>query len=220
MSDGNQQGARQAPERTERERIAGAVVELVGTKGYGVTTVAMILERAAVSREAFERHFSDKADCYLEVYEEEGRRFMAQTGEAFAAGNDWRDRMRRTAYATYDYFLEDRARTRFITLEPLNAGGRAAAFLDANVEPLVELVHAGRFELEDPDSVPRSAAEAAVGSIWSKLLLRVRNDRLDQEDAVRELMYIAVMPYLGEEAAKEELKLARPTELRAGRSPP
>jgi hypothetical protein len=68
--------------------------------------------------------------------------------------------------------------------------------------------------------VPRAAAEAAVGSIWSKLLLRVRNDRLDQEDAVRELMYIAVMPYLGEAAAKEELKLARPTELRAGRSPP
>jgi AcrR family transcriptional regulator len=197
-------------DETARERIAEAVVEMVGTQGYEATTVEMFLERAAVGREEFEAHFSGKADCYLEIYEELGRQFMAQTGEAYLAADNWREGMRQTAYATYEYFREDRARARFVTLEPLNAGGRAAAFLDANLDMLVELVHAGRFELEDPDSVPRSAAEAAVGSIWDKLLRRIRNEELGDDGAVRELMYVAVMPYLGEKAAKEELVWPRP----------
>jgi AcrR family transcriptional regulator len=207
LSIGNQQGTHKA----ERERIVDAVIELVGTRGYAATTTEMIVERAAVSHEEFEAHFADKADCYLQVYESEGHRFMARTAEAFAASEDWRERMRRTAYEIYDYVREDPIRARFVTVEPINAGGRAAAFLDAKLALLVELVHAGRFELEDPDSVPRSAAEAAVGSSWEKMLRRVRNGELGDDGAVRELMYVAVLPYLGEKVAKEELERPRPT---------
>jgi AcrR family transcriptional regulator len=59
-------GAGAAPEevaRNQRERLFGAVVAVVAQKGYEATTVADVLALSGVSRSAFYRHFSDKADC-------------------------------------------------------------------------------------------------------------------------------------------------------------
>lgn len=189
-----------------RARIGEAAVAVIGTVGFEQTSAEMIADEAGVSMAEFEEHYPDKAECFATVHEELAQDFMALCAEAFSRGRDWRDQMRRTAFATHDYFHEDPARARFVALEPLNAGDRSAAFLDSQLNLLVEVVHAGRFELEDPDSVPRSAAEAAMGSIWKMLTNRIREDALPGEDSVPQLMYLAVMPYLGEEAAREELE--------------
>lgn len=205
----------EGPQNPERARISASIIELVGNQGYEATTVAMIAERAGVSKAGFERHFADKKDCFFQVFEELRQHYLEINAASFARGSDWQDGLRKMAYAAYDFFQEDPARARFMAVEALNAGDRGAALIDSTLDLFVELVHAGRFELEDPDSVPRTTAEAAVGSIWNLLVSRIRSGRLDgEEEVVPQLMFFAIMPYKGEAAARAELGRPRNGESR------
>jgi AcrR family transcriptional regulator len=49
--------------RNQRERLFGAMVALVSTKGYEAITVADVLELSGVSRSAFYEHFANKGEC-------------------------------------------------------------------------------------------------------------------------------------------------------------
>lgn len=55
--------------RQQRERLFGAMVATVATKGYEATTVADLLELSGVSRAAFYEQFRDKEDCVLATFE-------------------------------------------------------------------------------------------------------------------------------------------------------
>jgi AcrR family transcriptional regulator len=56
--------------RNQRERLFGAVVAVVSEKGYEATTVADLLALSGVSRSAFYRHFTGKADCLVAAVSE------------------------------------------------------------------------------------------------------------------------------------------------------
>ena len=61
-----------APEQVlqdQRERLLAAVPGVVAERGYEAMTVADIVKRAAVSRNAFYRNFSDKQDCFATAHE-------------------------------------------------------------------------------------------------------------------------------------------------------
>ena len=47
------------------------------------------------------------------------------------------------------------------------AGETAQAHREGHLRRLVDLIDAGREEMEDPDSLTRAVAEGAVGSIYS-----------------------------------------------------
>lgn len=51
--------------RNQRERLFGAIVAVAAEKGYEATTVADVLALSGVSRSAFYRHFTGKADCLV-----------------------------------------------------------------------------------------------------------------------------------------------------------
>jgi AcrR family transcriptional regulator len=51
--------------RNQRERLFGAVVAVASEKGYEATTVSDLLILSGVSRSAFYRHFTGKADCLV-----------------------------------------------------------------------------------------------------------------------------------------------------------
>jgi hypothetical protein len=61
--------------------------------------------------------------------------------------------------------------------------------------------------------VPAFAAESIVGAI-AQLMARnsERDDPRDPVAAVPEMMYLAVRPYLGEEAARRELTIPPPSD--------
>ena len=71
----------------QRERVMGAMIELVGEQGFAATTVAQVIGRAGVSRKAFYEGFADKEECFLATYDmivEEG--FARVAGAASEAG--------------------------------------------------------------------------------------------------------------------------------------
>jgi hypothetical protein len=90
----------------------------------------------------------------------------------------------------------------------------AQVFRDNYVERIIDLIDAGREELDDPDSISRDVAAGVFGSIYEFLVKQFHDDadigKLDQY--IPDLMYLAVRPYVGHEAALEELNMDRSTQ--------
>ncbi len=54
---------------SQEHRLLLAMAQLVGARGYGAASVAMVLARARVSRKTFYVYFRDKEHCFLTAYE-------------------------------------------------------------------------------------------------------------------------------------------------------
>lgn len=193
---------------SERERMAAALVELCFERSYRETTLEMLLERAEVDGATFERHFSDMEDCFCGVYQDIQDELMETVLAAVTTARTWRDRLRATAYTMADFVAEDVKRSHFAIFEVRSAGDRAMYMLAQSYERLFDLIDQGRREREIPGSVSRATAEAIGGAMFFQMYASYDGGSIDTVRAkVPELMYVAVLPYLGPEAAAEELRL-------------
>jgi AcrR family transcriptional regulator len=197
----------------DREALVQAIVELTAERGYNGLSVAAISRRAGVSHYRFAEHFESVQDCYLRTFEDQARRFESEVLAAFDAdpGAAWRVRLRAAAYAAASFVDRDPATARFATVATPGAGEDAQRLRDAQTQRLVGLLDAGRSELADPDSLGRGHAEVLFGGIYQMLVSGlVRGERRPAVSFVPELMYLAVLPYLGHAAAREELETPAP----------
>lgn len=194
-----------------RERIAAAMVRLVATRGFRAVELDDVLAAAGVSEGEFRRHFDDLEDCFVRLWDEMTLEHAVRADAAYETAGPWRERLRRAAWESLRYLQEDELRTRFLVLEVLSAGEMAQAHRDLAIAAEVRWVDEGRRELPDPDSVPRSVAEHVVGAINEMLVRKTRSGEVRHGDRVlRELMYLAVRPYLGQAAALEEMRMPPP----------
>jgi AcrR family transcriptional regulator len=193
--------------------IAAAMVELVAEGGHRELSVVAICRRAGVSRWRFAEHYADLEDCYLRTFEVHSGRFEAEVTGAFEADEKaaWRDRLRAAAYAAATFIDREPALARFATVVRADGGDEALRLREARTQRLVDLIDAGRSELSDPDSLGRGYAEVLFGGVHQMLLRGLRHDeRRSAVSFVPELMYLAVLPYLGRAAAQEELAAPAP----------
>jgi AcrR family transcriptional regulator len=198
------------------ERIRRAVIDLVLERGYAATTVEAIVERAGVERADFERRFAGKDDCCLKVYEAALADFDRSVVGAYLSHDAWRDRLRAAAYAAAAYLREHPREALFGEVQMREGTEMVQVHRDAYLQRLVDLVDAGRAELDDPDSVSRSVAETTLGAAYNLLLDQLQEGREMRPagQVVPELMCVAVRPYLGHDAALEELRIPPPPEQR------
>jgi AcrR family transcriptional regulator len=196
---------REATGSSERERILAALIEIAAERGYGETTIDSILERAEVDRPAFDRHFRGKYDCFLSAWQEQNEECLATMVRAYESREEWPDRLRAVAYQVIEGLSRDPCRASF-GVEVLAAGDAARARRDMTMRVIASLIDAGRQEMEDPEAVPHTTAEALAGSAYGQIYSRVvRGDVDELPELVPQLMSAAVMPYLGIEAAMSEL---------------
>jgi hypothetical protein len=136
---------------------------------------------------------------------------LTRVGAVFVSQQGWANQLRAVAYEMLRFLREDEVRARLMVIEAPDAGPATVAIREQGIAGLTELIDLGRQELDDPDSVPRSAAEIAAGVIYNRLHVGVEQgvETLDEE-MVRELMHTAVLPYLGIEAALAELQMPAP----------
>jgi hypothetical protein len=119
--------------------------------------------------------------------------------------------MRASAYAQARWINENPRKVRFGMVEMLWAGELAQALRERAFKNYVEMVDDGRKVAEDPDAIPAFTAEAAIGSMTEMITKRMqREHRPDPREFIPELMYLAVLPYLGEDAARRELTMPPP----------
>ncbi len=211
-------GSGTAPPLAERELLEEAVVDLMVERGYEGMTVAAVAARAGLPPEAFGRHFADLDDAILQAFRRYRNEFNARLRAAFEREQSWRDSLRAAAYAAARYLRDNPRVARFGTIQMFEAGQMAQVERESQLHEMVDLIDAGRGELDDPDSIGRGVAEGVLGSVYGSLVREIKAGRGTRaaEDFVPELMYVAVRPYLGHEVAREELTIPAPPDRGAG----
>jgi AcrR family transcriptional regulator len=199
---------------SERERIREATIDVVLECGNDGASVEAVTDRAEVDRATFDRHFEGLQDCVLEACWAHTNEFTVLVRAAFDREGSWRDSLRAAAYAAARYLRDNPRIVRFGTLQLFQAGAMAQAARESHLHQMVDLIDAGRQELDDPDSIGRNVAEGVFGSIYELVVKEMQSGRgaRSAEEFVPELMYIAVRPYLGHEAARDELSIPPPPE--------
>jgi len=182
------------------------MVSLVGNHGYAQTSVEMVCEQARTRRSHFDRCFAGKEDCFLSLHDEVAAEFCERVTAAYAGASSWHDRVWAAGWATMRFLAEDPARARFLVVEVNGAGSGAQSRRDRILQQMADILDGGRDELEKPDSVSRCTAEIVAGAIYGTILGRIEEGSIERgEDFLPELVYMAVMPYLGSRAAEDEL---------------
>jgi AcrR family transcriptional regulator len=205
MSDGSAQ---------EAERLREALLDLCAERGYKKLKLRQLLERAEIDKAEFRRHYADLDTCFAAVLGEIYDEFFAQAQEAVAGEQGWRDRMRATAYALLRFLRRDERVARFAAVEVSYAGSAAQGPFLETFNRLVDLIDEGSDEADGPEGFSRATALGVGGVVFARVQQAVAEGELDLgEEEIPELMYAAVFPYLGAEAAEEELHIPPPPDL-------
>jgi AcrR family transcriptional regulator len=201
------------PPEAERRQIFAALVEVCIRGGYRQASVEKVSEAAGIARGDFERHFSDLEDCFA-AYILEGREaFYKAVGEAVLTAPSWREQIRAAGFAMLDFWRADERRARMMLVETISAGSRAQLVRDEAMEVMFDLIDQGRSAMPNPELLSRATAEAVGGAVFNQMRIALEGNELDRgEEIVRQLMYTVVLPYLGTEAALEELSAPPPAE--------
>jgi AcrR family transcriptional regulator len=209
-------GARRAPAGGTpdpfADPVAAALVEIVAERGYEATDVDAVVARAEITMTEFRRRFADKEDCVQQVFEGFIEDFLTRVRGAFEAEERWPTSLRAAAYATTDWIDDHPDTARFGMVDVLAARNEMIRVRREEIFVYCAgLIDAGRALAPDAEAVPESAAVMAIGAVVQIIARRMQTgEDLELGRLVPELMYGAVRPYLGEEAARAELSAPRP----------
>jgi AcrR family transcriptional regulator len=194
--------------------LAGAVVAVVAERGYADASVEDFIRRAGVEREEFDRLFADKGDAVLRVFEAYADDFERTVGRSFESSPTWPDNLRAAAYASLRWMRDYPEGIRFGMVGVLEAGEMVRVRREDVFRWCAGLIDKGRELAPDPDAVPAGAALMAIGAAVELLTRQIQGTvEADPSEMVQRLMYGAVRPYLGEQAARRELEILPPLHL-------
>lgn len=198
---------------TEQANLREALLDLCVERGYADLELDDLLERADVEEAAFHRLYPEMDACFAAVLGQVYAEFFTRAQAAVAGQSGWRDRMRATAYALLRYLREDERVARLAAVEAQHAGEGAQRLFLETFNRLVDLIDEGSSEASGPDSPSRATALGVGGVVFARIQEAVAKGELGLgEEEIPELMYAAVFPYLGAEAAEEELRIPPPPE--------
>jgi AcrR family transcriptional regulator len=186
--------------------LAAAVIEVVAVRGFADASVAEILARADVPREEFDLLFTGKADAVLRVFESYIDDFKRRVGSAYRSTPSWPDNLRAVAYEFVSWIEDHPYAYEFGMLRILDAGEMARLRREEVFTWCAGMIDAGREVAPDPGAVPQAAPLIAVGAVVDMATRHAAHElEADPWATVPQLMYAAVLPYLGEDLARAEL---------------
>jgi AcrR family transcriptional regulator len=195
--------------RSERERLLEAMVRVASAKGYEATTVADVVEFAGVSREAFDEMFEDKAACFLEAYEAVFDVLVAHVTAAFEAAADepLPEQIAAGLAALVELLAAEADIARMAMVEVTAAGDDARERYRAALARFTPFLEEGRTYSGQGEELPADTARFAVGGATSMIFDEVRAGRGPElKRILPDLVFAVLMPYLGPEAAEDEMR--------------
>jgi AcrR family transcriptional regulator len=195
----------------QRERLIAAMLKAASDLGYRGASVQAVIDRAGVSRPTFYEHFANKEDCFLAAFDTTAVRLRERVGAAARKGGDsWRDRLRFGLETLLHFATTEPEAARALVVEARAASGDAIRRRDELLDHFSDCIDT-QVRRYFPDAPTYSAITAAgiVGGAEALLYSRLyKGEAGDLDSLLPSLMYFAVLPYEGHEAASEELAIA------------
>lgn len=184
----------------KRELILQGMLRAVGSHGYERTTVQDAIAEAGVYRQAFYDSFSDKEDCYLQALDAGSAWVELAMRDASVGERGWRGHLRGALTGLLCFLDEQPTVGRALLVEVHAAGPRAVAKRADAMARAAAMVDLAREESDD--GAPAISAEAVVAGILAVLHGRLAaNQTSGYLLLLPELMYLAVLPFFGTDAA-------------------
>jgi len=195
--------------RSEKERLLEAMLRVAAAKGYEATTVADVIEVAGVSRETFDAMYEDKEACFLEAYDAVFDVLVAHVTSAFeaAAGEPWPERISAGLGALVGLLSIEAGIARLSMVEVTAAGDDARARYRAALARFTPFLEEGRDYAPGGGELPADTARFAIGGATSMIFDEIRAGRGPElRRILPDLVFAVLMPYLGPEAAEDEMR--------------
>jgi AcrR family transcriptional regulator len=192
----------------QRERLLAAMLRATAELGYREVSVQEVLDRAGVSRPTFYEHFENKETCFLAAFDSAAARLRERLETAAEDGEGWRGRLRLSLEELLRFVAGDPDAAMSLIVDARAACPPALERRDELLDHFASCLDTQvRAESADPPSA--IAAAGIIGGIEALLYARLnRGEAGDVQSLLPSLMYFAVLPYEGQEAASEELAVA------------
>ena len=189
------------------ERIAVAMLEACGEKGFRAVAVQDVIDRYGGNRVQFYRHFASKADCYAAAYGAEIVKLCARLLGAARAAPELAPGPAGGPVELSRFLAERPLLARGLLVEVHVAGEPALGRRAEVAERLVAAIDGARGEkkcslTEPPPLTARFMLGAIEAAATSAL---ARGEAAGFAASVPDLAHMVVAAYFGEDAAAEEL---------------
>jgi AcrR family transcriptional regulator len=189
----------------KRERILQGMLKAVGSRGYERTTVQDAIAEAGVYRQAFYDSFNDKEDCYLQALDAGSAWVELAMRDAALGEVTWRGQLRGALRGLLLFLDEQPAVGRALLVEVHAAGPSAVAKRTEAMNRAAAMVDLAREESDN--AAPAISAEAVVAGILAVLHSRLASNQTGGYfRLLPELMYLAVLPFFGGDAAAAAMR--------------
>lgn len=193
---------------SQREQVLEAMLRVAAADGYAMATLSDVIETAEVPEAAFDEMFESKQACFLEAYDAAIDVLMAHVLASFEAASErpWPERIAAMLQALVELLATEADIARMAMVEVTAAGDSARARYQAALERFTPLLEEGRAYSGQGDELPADTARFAIGGATSMIFDEFRAGRGPElERILPDLIFAALMPYLGSEAAEKEM---------------
>jgi AcrR family transcriptional regulator len=195
--------------RSQRERLLEAMVRVAAAKGYEATTVPDVVEFAGLSEDAFYEEFQDKEACFLEAYDAVIDVLVAHVASAFEAAADepWPEKIAAGLRGLVELLAIEADIARMAMVEVTAAGDDARERYRAALARFTPFLEEGRAYSGQGEELPADTARFAIGGATSMIFDEIRAGRGPElKRILPDLVFAVLMPYLGPEAAEDEMR--------------
>lgn len=197
----------------QRQRILRATGELVAERGYHAVTVELIVKHAHVGFKTFYSHFSNKEECFVELFEnvmaEARARMDAAVERERGSGAPWPQQVAAALRALFDVFLADPLIARASIVDAPTVGAAMIDRYQQAMSGLTPLLRQGRDLVANADALPPTLEDTLAGGLLWSAYQRLIVGEVDQIEALLPDAVIFVLrPYVGEQEAARWAKWA------------
>jgi AcrR family transcriptional regulator len=167
-------------------------------------TVSDVTGHAGVSRRTFYDQFGDKNDCFLAAFDAISGRLLRAVATGAGRAGTWPERVRGSLTAMLELLVAEPASARVALVEVLSAGRPALERRDALLDRLAGMLQPTDGPAPEVVVADPRLARAIVGGGYETLYQRLTGSDERLTGLMPDLLYCALVPYLGHEAALEQ----------------
>lgn len=193
--------------RSQRQRILDAMANSCAEKTFAATTIADIVSRASISRGTFYKHFANKEECFYAASDAFLLELQGAAAVAYARSGDLPAGMVRDVIAAVlDALAASPDQARLLLVEaPLVDPEIVRRYRSSAIGALEKQLQAGGITGQ-----AQASPEIAFGRAKVLIADYVAAGQIEDLRALLpELVYIALLPYAGQEAALAQAQASR-----------